>query len=381
MKIIFLCGCLEYGRDGVGDYTRRLLGALLAQGQQVAAVALADSYTETARLEEQRLEGNSVSVYRLPNSWPIAKRTAHAKRWIDDFNPEWISFQFVCFAFHPKGLVFNLHKHVGLLSKGRKLHLMLHELWVGEYPNSPRKYQLLGWFQKQAIRRLVGNLGAAAVSTSNSFFQDCLAQIGFEAGRMVIFSNLPTGVAQGTKLYEQLPDAVLKNRADYVIASFFGSIEYLDLAAKIRKFLLLISQANKKLLITHIGRAANVETAFLEISKHTGLETHLFGECNDQDIADYFCHIDIGLSTYPKVVFEKSGSIAALLNNGLPVVLLNRSAAPGGGKTDWLAGVDDIQEINDFLVQDDSFRQRYGVAEAAAEYLQVFNSPAVAVSE
>ena len=381
MKIIFLCGCLEYGRDGVGDYTRRLLGALLAQGQQVAAIALADSYAETALLETQQLEGNRVPVYRLPAAWPIEKRTAYAKRWIDEFNPEWISFQFVCFAFHPKGLVFNLHRHVGLLSKGRKLHLMLHELWVGEYPNSPLKYRLLGWVQKQAIRRLVGNLEATAISTSNLFFQNCLAQIGFDAGRMAIFSNLPTGTAQGTKLYAQLPDAILKNRNEYVIASFFGSVEHLDLEAKIQNFLLLISRANKKLLITHVGRAANVKTLFSEISKRTGLETHVFGECNDQDIADYFCHIDLGLSTYPKVVFEKSGSIAALLNNGLPVVLLNRSAVPGGSTTDWLEGVDNINEINDFMGQDASFRKLYGVAEAAADYLQVFNSSTVAVSE
>lgn len=375
MKIIFLCSCLEYGRDGVGDYTRRLIGALLEHGHQAAAVALADKYTETALIENQPLEDRSVLALRLPLAWPIEQRTAYAKRWIDDFNPEWISFQFVCFSFHPKGLVFNLHKHVGLLSKGRKLHIMLHELWVGEYAGSPFKYQILGWFQKQFIRRMMGKMELSATSTSNSLFQNFLSRIGIAAGRIIIFSNLPPGNKQGTELYAQLPDKILKNRKEYIIASFFGSIEYSDLESNIKKLMGLAEQANRKLLITHIGRMASAKAFFSEISKTARLDTHVFGECNDQDIADYFRHIDLGLSTYPKYIFEKSGSIAAMLNNGLPVLLLKKSVSPDNRKIDWLKEIDNISEISSFMAQDSTFCKSYGVPEAAEAYLQVFNSP------
>ena len=40
MKLIFICGSLEPGRDGVGDYTRRLAGELIRQGHQIAIIAL-----------------------------------------------------------------------------------------------------------------------------------------------------------------------------------------------------------------------------------------------------------------------------------------------------------------------------------------------------
>jgi hypothetical protein len=46
MKIIFLCGSLEPGCDGVGDYTRRLAGELIKQGHHIAAVALNDQYLQ-----------------------------------------------------------------------------------------------------------------------------------------------------------------------------------------------------------------------------------------------------------------------------------------------------------------------------------------------
>ena len=32
MKIVFICGCLEPGKDGVGDYTRRLSAELIDHG-------------------------------------------------------------------------------------------------------------------------------------------------------------------------------------------------------------------------------------------------------------------------------------------------------------------------------------------------------------
>ena len=42
MKFAFICGSLEPGRNGVGDYTRRLAGELAAQGHECLLVSLND---------------------------------------------------------------------------------------------------------------------------------------------------------------------------------------------------------------------------------------------------------------------------------------------------------------------------------------------------
>ena len=44
MRIVFICGSLEPGRDGVGDYVRHLAVAVAQQGHETAAVALRDPF-------------------------------------------------------------------------------------------------------------------------------------------------------------------------------------------------------------------------------------------------------------------------------------------------------------------------------------------------
>lgn len=363
---------MEPGRDGVGDYTRRLIGKLLDRGHQVAAVAFADGYTGQQLAETQHLEGNSIAVLRLPYAWPLQKRSKIAKEWIDRFDPEWISFQFVCFSFHPKGLIFNLHKYLNLISRGRKLHVMAHELWAGEDTNFFSKEHVLGWLQKVSIRLLLNKLSFDAISTSNSFYQTCLAEIGVDAGQINIFSNLPAGNGLQTYLYDQLPEKVRQNRSQYLLAVFFGTFSDQNSNLNIANLKFLSCSTNKTLFVTHVGRATGVNDFFSKLSELLNLETHIFGECNDQDIADFFCRSDVGLSTYPKALFEKSGSIAAMLNNGLPVLLLRDSFVANGRKIDWVEEIYKVGNLSQYINQENTFSDNYSVSRAAEKYIRIF---------
>jgi hypothetical protein len=40
LNIVFLCGSLQPGRDGVGVYTRRLAGEVIRQGHQASIISL-----------------------------------------------------------------------------------------------------------------------------------------------------------------------------------------------------------------------------------------------------------------------------------------------------------------------------------------------------
>ena len=78
MRLVFLCASLEPGRDGVGDYTRRLAAELAARGHDVACVAMNDRHA--------RALGNAclragpepatipIPVLRLPTSAPWRER-------------------------------------------------------------------------------------------------------------------------------------------------------------------------------------------------------------------------------------------------------------------------------------------------------------------
>mgnify|MGYP003474349261 CR=1 FL=1 len=55
MKILFICGSLEPGKDGVGDYTRRFCGELLKMNYEVQILSINDlhsiSYINVAKLK------------------------------------------------------------------------------------------------------------------------------------------------------------------------------------------------------------------------------------------------------------------------------------------------------------------------------------------
>ena len=44
MKIVFICGSAQPGKDGVGDYVRLLALSLLKMGHQAAIVAYNDKF-------------------------------------------------------------------------------------------------------------------------------------------------------------------------------------------------------------------------------------------------------------------------------------------------------------------------------------------------
>ena len=105
MKIVFLCGSLEPGRDGVGDYTRRLAGELLRQGQQVAVIALHDLLVNEREdpMGTQQEGKLLIPTLRLSSRLSWATRIRQASTFIKTIDPDWISLQFVPFSFHKKG--------------------------------------------------------------------------------------------------------------------------------------------------------------------------------------------------------------------------------------------------------------------------------------
>src|SRR5690554_7393916 len=99
MRIVFICGSLEPGCDGVGDYTRRLACELIRQGHQIGVIALKDPGISKIIKYIQDTNGGLLATLRIPAHLPEKIRFSSAKEWIDDYNPELLSLQFVPFSF------------------------------------------------------------------------------------------------------------------------------------------------------------------------------------------------------------------------------------------------------------------------------------------
>ncbi|MDB5148343.1 MAG: hypothetical protein JWQ57_2363 [Mucilaginibacter sp.] len=371
MKFLFVCGSLEPGRDGVGDYSRKLAQEFKKQGHQVLLFALNDRHTNTL-IERAADEG--ISEIRLPASMDAQERFTKLKDATNAFTPDWISLQFVGYSFNKRAIVFDLAKQLRRLKITANVHIMFHEIWQGESKDSTLKDKIIGFFQKRSAIAVVKALKPKCISTTNSYYQKSLSKAGINTNKIPVFSNMPLGDSTRRKIYEQLPANYRIDNTNYVLACFFGGFHHHDLLVeRIKQLSVSVNdQLDKKLIVTHAGKSPGIKEQFAKLNELTGIPMHVLGEWAENDIADYLGTCDVSLSNHPKVLFEKSGSIAAALYNGCPVIILRDGFANDDQKRDEIEELKYINDIKKFINQDTGFANNYSPQNAAEQYSAMF---------
>lgn len=377
VEIVFICGSLGRGQDGVGDYCRKLAAGLLRSQVRVAIIALKDHKISGITFEKQYEDGVPVPVLRLGGNLSSTKRFSTAKKWIEKLDPEWISLQFVLFSFHSKGLPLGIESKLKTLGTDRKWHIMFHELWIGMSSFDSLKDKVIGTIQRNIIVRLISEIKPEVLSTNTLFYKKNLRKLGLFPILMPVFSNLPKGSSSGLTVYNFLPQEVKMKRKEYLICTFFGKMnpdkEFNNNLLSLRK---RINTLGKKLFVTHIGKCSGIENNLKELDRNEKIEILFLGEFSGKEISDYFCQIDLGLSTHPKLLFEKSGSIAAFLNNDLPVLLTNSFINHEERETKFIQVLPDVN-LPSLLNQKKDFNSHFGVEQSIAEYLKIFQNQIV----
>ncbi|TRW24630.1 glycosyltransferase family 4 protein [Flavobacterium zepuense] len=374
MKVMFLCSSLQPGKDGVGDYNRRLVAELTKKNYQVVLVSCNERQLE-ADCEEEITEGSStIKVYRLSGSDSWEHRMNKIQGYLDGFNPDWLSLHYVPYAFHPKGLPAKFVNSIKALRLKARTQIVFHEIWQGESSESTLKDKIIGFVQRRIAFKLIKITNAVHVTTTNDYYKNCFVKRGIKATRIPVFSNMPVGNASGQAVLNTLP-AEIDDKDKYVLGVFFGGFHsHKDLAGNLKVLAANIkSQLNKQLVVTHIGRSGGIEQDMEAVKAATGLKCFVLGEWSEQDVADYLWYADVGLSNYPKVLYEKSGSIAALLNNSCPVILLKKSFEADKRVIPEIKEFDESFNLDEFLGQDKSFANKYSVAGSCELYSELFS--------
>jgi hypothetical protein len=325
MKIIFLCGSLEPGKDGVGDYTRRLVAELIRQGHQCGIIAIMDKDVQETIKETQDCEHINIPVLRLPFKKGFVLNCQEAKHWLDIFNPEWISLQYVPFSFHHKGLPFGLDVAINNLVNDRKLHIMFHELWVGIHKRASFKLQIWGLVQRVIIRSFIKNVSPFSIHTQAKLYQFQLKKIGTNAFLLPLFSNIEV-----TPCKTRIEDF---NKLSFVL---FGTIHP---GAPVEEFLGGVSKYafknNLMVEIIFIGRSGRELQKWIEICQSKKIMIKVLGEQSSQKISEVLSNSDFGITTTPLLTAEKSGTVAAMYEHGLYVLCVCREWEVKGFPTDY----------------------------------------------
>ena len=192
MKIAFICSSLAPGKDGVGDYARRLAGECVRQGHACQILALHDR-EENGRgpvMEHQMDQDTEIPCCRLSASLPWELRGREARRWIRDFNADWLSLQFVPFGFQDKGLPVSLTRQLKLFDDV-PMQVMIHELWVNWRERPNLKWIVWAAMQQHLIHRLLKQLKPRVIHSHLPDYLRRLAPLGRRCRPTRLFSNIP----------------------------------------------------------------------------------------------------------------------------------------------------------------------------------------------
>ena len=328
MKILFLCGSLEPGRDGVGDYVRRLGLELTRQGHPTAGIALSDQFLTEEQSAVQSAEEGGFPVLRLPAVWPASQRFGRARQRVAEFDPAWVSLQFVPFSFQAKGLPFLLGNQLLPLGKGRLWHVMFHELWVGMDEESTTKYIWWGRGQRLLVKSLLKRLRPKVIHTQTPLYHAHLARLGFESELLPLFANISNAQEQANTAAAKQPQ-YSSSSAESVGIVAFGTIHpgarIDELARDAAQY---AAQHAVPVSLTMVGRGGEEQAHWAASWQAAGLPVHILGEQTPDRISAALRAAALGVTTTPVALIGKSGTAAAMQEHGLPVLSITRPWIP-----------------------------------------------------
>lgn len=310
MRIAFLTSCLEPGRDGAGDYSRALAEECTQAGHATCLVALNDRHvTETSE----------TGLLRLGSRLPWEARIQKTQTFLSNFSPDCVSLQFVCYGFNPRGINLRLPDRLKKITGRTPVQIMFHELWIGAETGASLKHRLIGSIQRHGILKLVRELQPRLVHTSNPTYTQLLHRNGIRAVRLPLFGNIP--------IVQNLP--AVPHASDTWTFGMFGTLHPIWPPEPLFERLRVLG---KKIVIAHIGRIGAGEALWNQMTHDYGdvFEFQRLGEQPPDKIAEFFSQIDFGISTTPWALIGKSGTVTAMLEHGLPVIV-NRDDVHYGG--------------------------------------------------
>ena len=328
VKISFLCSGLEEGRDGVGDYTRHLAAECIRQGHQSIVLSLNDPQVPKILSDSQASDGSTVSVLRLPDVLPWKQRMEAASDWLDAFGPDWISLQFVPFGFHRNGLCFGLGKRLTSLNSKAAWHVMFHELWLGLNEDSPIKHRFVGALQQRIIMALLRRLRPQIVHTQTEPYRKVLDRNRIKASILPLFSNIRRVNQDAWEdFFQPLLGAVggkPEVRSELYLTGVFGAVHpEWNAELTIDSLLGLTQRFQKRLVVVFFGNNNLSNNAFTKLKSRLRDRAVILmaGERSSSDISKIIQTLDLGLATSPRQIVQKSGSVAAMLEHGLQVLV------------------------------------------------------------
>ncbi len=317
MKVIFLCGSLEPGKDGVGDYTRQLSAELIKQGNSAKIISLYDTFLSAQTVDEEITDGVRLPIVRVPAnlSWKERMQTVYAET--ENFDPDLLSLQYVPYSYNKWGTPIRLAANLNKLGRNR-WHVMVHEPYI-ESVKGMKECVVLA-LQKLSLLFIKQILKPVLFHTSIISYQKRLTKIGIKSKVLELFGNIP--IASDCQELRNITRASFLTK-NTIKGVYFGTVpkyeNHQKIADSLQRF---YNTTNANVHLTFCGRNGRLLQKFIDtLMKNSGSRCTIVqrGELSGEDISQQFCSSDFGISRVPFDLIGKSGSVISMLEHGLPV--------------------------------------------------------------
>lgn len=331
MRILFVCAGFQPGLDGVGDYVRLLAEALEALGHTAAVLAMNDKAIAT--LAEAQVPR---PYLQLPSAMDWRTRERYARNFVAAFEPNWVSVQFVCYGFAYQGLPLRFPRKLQrIVGSHAGLHVMFHELTVGIGLGVPVKHLVLGGLQRELVVRPLARLRSVqCIHTNIAPHAEVLSGWRIGAEVLPLFGNIPIVESSDEYRAAWWRDRFGMQRDAYYAAGFFGSLKGDPLSDSFMEALLERAQSNqKRLLIAAAGHLTEAGEHYFDakqIQYRGRVEFRRLGRLPAEEVSLFLSTLDLGIASSPWLYVGKSGSVAAMLEHGLPVAVPRNELAIKG---------------------------------------------------
>ena len=326
MRVSFLCISYESGRDGVGDYVAQFARALCQREHKCQVIALADRFVKSPSIGWDA--PGPFEVVRIPaRSWQRADIGIAEER-LSKFAPDWISLQMVSYGFEKQGLLWRSARQFDHLRGACRRHMMFHEIWIGDSDRNSLGDRILGWLQRRLLLRATQIWAPTVIHTSNPLYCELLRRAGVEALELPIPGNIPVCPVEAASARRILLERAGVHDCDLdvaLLAGVFGtahrewaSSDWLERLSEVAR------QVGRRLVLIQFGRSGAIgREVFADLSKRLRSAVHFveLGELTGKDVSEVLQGLDFGVATSPWPLVGKSGTVAAMLEHGLPVLV------------------------------------------------------------
>ena len=323
-RIAFITPSLSQNH-GIGDYVRLLAEGCVRLGHDVQIHSLNEPHSTEYKSEVIPVGEKSIVAHRWGQLIEYKTKCEESRRLLEAFQPDWVSFHFEFYCYARRGILWGLARHLPAMLKGYRVHLMMHELWVQIHAGGDLREQVKGLVRYVQTRYVIKRIKPLSSHTSVEPYARKLRPLLPDIRLLPIPSNIPVDHTTPILLPAEISATMSgpQERAKYLLVVLFGRIiPEFDGRESLLRIDAFAKQASRQVRLISIGSCGYNDLYWKRLvgQMPPDWQSIKLGIRDPQFISRTLQVCDLALSSTPFELSRKSGTTAAFLEHGLPVM-------------------------------------------------------------